>query len=149
VKTEAVGGSGGAEFEDVPEGNKFVVGFRLTRGGGSLKSLRMLYWTGDRIAEGRQHAPPDGDVTEVVAKGGYAVGGIRVRGGQGRVRAFRVVFMKASGALLDRQDAYESDWYVGDATDTVLYGGDGFPVVGVHGRAGNDIDAFGLILFRP
>ena len=121
----------------------------MTKVGDYLKSLQPLFWTGDKAEWGQQHAPPDGAATELIGKTGYAVGGVRLRGAQGRVKAFRVVFMKWNGSFLDVKDAYESDWYLGDATDTVLFGGDGSPVVGVHGRKGNDMDAFGLILFKP
>jgi hypothetical protein len=148
-KTEAVGGPGGAAFEDAPAGNPFLVGFRLTRANGCLKSLQPIYWGDGKAVNGDQHATPEGDETEILAKGGYAVGGIRVKAGGDRIRAFRVVFMRSAAPYLDMKDTYESDWYLGDATDTVLLGGDGCRVIGVHGRAGNEIDALGLVLLKP
>jgi hypothetical protein len=149
VKTESVGGSGGNAFEEAPAGDTWLIGFRLTRANGALKSMQPVYWMDNKAVYGGQHAPPEGDVTDLVAKGGYTVGGVRVRAAGGRIRAFQVVFMRSAAPSLDTRDSYESEWYLGDATDTVLFGGDGSRVIGVHGRAGNEIDAFGLILLKP
>lgn len=148
VKTDAVGGGGGAVFEENPEGAPLLVGFRLTQNNNHVRSLQGLYRQGERLIEGQRSGNPNGETTELLAKPGYAVGGLRVRGGD-RVRAFKVVFMRIAGPLLSTSDAYESDWYCGDESGTLLLAGDGYPVVGLHGRRGNDLDALGLTTLRP
>ncbi len=148
VNSDGVGGAGGAEFEEAFEGNPFLTGFRVTQNNGYLKSIQAFYRQGTQTIEGRTRGNPGGPHADLFAKPGYAVAGVHVKGGD-RVRAFKVVFMRISGPGLLPSDRYDSDWYVGDAADTILLGGDGAPVVGIHGRCGNDLDALGLILFKP
>jgi len=109
-----------------------------------VKSLQGIW---DGKVPGERHGNPEGPETEILAKPGYAVGGLRLRGGD-RVRAFRVIFMKIVGPVLNPSDSYESEWYVGNEADTKVLGGDGSPVVGLHGKRGGDVDCLGIIQLR-
>jgi S1-C subfamily serine protease len=81
----------------------------------------------------------------VVAKPGYAIGGIKVDSGQ-VFHAMQVVFMRIRpDGRLDPQDTYTSDW-IGEpkgGVQTVV--SEGTPVVGVHGRRMLLVHAIGLI----
>ncbi len=96
---------------------------------------------------GQAHGDRGGTEVVIRAKPGYAVGGLRLRGGD-RVYAFRVIFMKIVGPVLNPADSYESDWILGNEADTKLLGGDGYPVVGLHGRAGGDVDCLGIVQLK-
>ena len=80
----------------------------------------------------RQGAPIDGEAT-VVAKPGYAVGGVNARIGL-LVDAFQLVFMKYKNGRLDPKDSYLSAW-LGDPSGGNLknISGGGKIVAGVHG----------------
>jgi hypothetical protein len=78
----------------------------------------------------------------------YAVGGLIVSAKE-RVYGFKVVFCKVMPGRekLDLTASFESDW-VGTPGDgeLTLIGGNGLPVVGVHGAAGWELEAIGLFL---
>src|SRR5262249_24581317 len=85
---------------------------------------------------------------------GYAVGAIRVcsslSGGFELVRGMQILFMRRVDWALDPEDSYWSEWIgVGGVGREVLLGGDGNPVVGIHGRAGGAIDSLGIIQIQP
>jgi hypothetical protein len=148
VNTPAVGGTGGTPFAEVGGGGALLVGFRASIGGGYVQALRGVYRLGERVNDGPNHGVTRHELREILAKPGYAVGGVKVKGGN-RVSAFNVVFMKIKGPALDPADSYETGWLVGDATGAVTLGGDGYPVIGLVGRNGNDLDALGLTQFKP
>jgi serine/threonine protein kinase len=52
------------------------------------------------------------------ARAGYAIGGLRARGGT-RLHAIKIVFMRLNGDQLDPADSYETAWYggMGDGTE--------------------------------
>jgi hypothetical protein len=85
---------------------------------------------------------------EVLAKPGYAVGAVVVRGSD-LVRSMKVVFMRVAGTRLNLADRYESDWIgAAGAGPEVTLGGDGSPVIGIHGGSGAALDRLGLILLK-
>jgi hypothetical protein len=144
ARTEVLGGPGGAGFEEAPEGNRMITGLRLTvHEKRHVKTFQAIY--GEQ--PGEVHGQPSADKREILAKPGYALGGIQVRGGD-RVLAFRAVFMRISGPVLSPSDRYESEWIVGDEAGTTMLGGTGAPIVGLHGRRGNDVDAIGLVFLK-
>lgn len=79
----------------------------------------------------------------VMAKPGYAVGGVTVRTGLG-VDAITVTFMKVSGDRLDPTDAYSSARMGGPGGGDTTIGGTGAPVSGIVGRKNPNLSAFGL-----
>jgi hypothetical protein len=51
--------------------------------------------------------------------------------------------------MLDPKDSYWSEWIgSGGEGQEVTLGGDGEPVIGIHGRAGGAIDSLGIIQLR-
>jgi len=92
---------------------------------------------------GEWHGRPGSTVHTVRAKPGYAVGALDGNSGD-RVDSLRITFMRAKDRRLDTEDAYRSDWF-GGKTGAEHIGGSGCPVVGIHGRAGGDLEAIGFM----
>jgi hypothetical protein len=112
----------------------------------AIRSIRGLYRSG---VAGEVRGHPNGKVKDVLAKDGYAVGGIVVRAGD-RVDGFKVVFMRLRGNALDTQDWYESPWLGGPGGDAPMpLACNGRLVVGLLGRSGAEIDAIGLVQAGP
>ena len=141
--TQTAGGTGGTPFRTVSSEGKPVLGF----------SCGMGSWSGQQAVAAldpiwdRNAPPASGQV--VLAKEGYAVGGLKVDG-KDLVCAVKVVFLRVRpDGTLDRTDSYSSEWLgkpAGQAIKTV--GGTGSKVVGVHGRRGAVLDAVGLVLAK-
>jgi hypothetical protein len=83
----------------------------------------------------------------VLAKPGYAVGGITLRTGL-NIDGMSVTFMRISGRALDPNQSYVSEWLGGRTGGTQKsVSGDGAPVVGVFGNQdANHIYSLGLVL---
>jgi hypothetical protein len=141
--TQTAGGAGGTPHRSVSSEGKPVLGL----------SYWMGEWSGQEAVAAldpiwdRNAAPAGGKA--VLAKEGYAVGGLKVDG-KDLVCAVKVVFLRIKpDGTLDRTKSYTSDWLgkpTGQAPKTV--GGTGSKVVGVHGRRGAVLDAVGLVLAK-
>ncbi len=145
-----VGGSGGGPFLEVAPRGGHLVGLRVTTwiNGDHLfiKSLLPLYRVGDRPVVGQVHGGPAGAVQETLARPGYAIGGF-VAQGSDRLDGLMAVFMKLTPSGLDPTDQYLGAWLGGRQEGKDVYlGTNEASVVGVSGRQGADIDAFGVIL---
>lgn len=149
-KSELVGGTGGGPAEDLGKAPSLLIGLRVTIVGNPsiTKSAQAVLLTNGVRADGTVYGDPVPPVKEVVAKPGYAVGGLISSGtdGTARMRGFKLIFMRIAGTSLDPRDAYESPW-IGDkgAGAEVKLAGDGSYVVGIHVRSATDLDAFGLV----
>ncbi len=146
VKTDFVGGQGGTPFEDGPSPRMYLRGLKYSvAGSGAITGLQPLYFgpsgetAGAKVGDGKAEK-------EIVARPGYAVGGMIARGTD-RLNAFKLIFMRISGSRLIPTDRYESGWAGSRAGgDEVTLGGDGTPVLGLFGRAGGEVDGAGLLL---
>lgn len=113
-------------------------------GGPKIAGVQAIYRLGNKTFLGQIAGQADGPATTVVAKPGYAVGGLAWHAGL-LVDGFRVVFMKVDGDRLDPDDSYNSPWLGdenGGGPGEVMSQGD--LVVGLQGRAGDAIFALGL-----
>jgi len=150
-KTDLVGGSGGGAFDDTASAPAPVIGFKASFLGSPsiMKSIQALYLVNGARVDGKVYGDPNPPVKEVVAKPGYAVGGVISGGAEGAARgkAFKVVFMRIAGTGLDTADTYQSAWLGEKGGGEVKLGGDGAYVIGITGRSASDIDAFGLLQF--
>ena len=154
VKTSSVGGDGGEPFEENNAG-ALLIGLSVTptklHGQPVVGSLEAIYQSGGNQATGKlrggrvfQHAR-----VALLAKPGYAVAGIKAAGSDCLER-FCIVFMRVKGKKLDPTDSYESDWFGGaEKSEGTRLGCDGNAVAGIFGRAGNVINAIGLIQRLP
>jgi hypothetical protein len=149
--TALVGGSGGGPFEEVSPDRSLLLGLRVSTYslGGNLvvKSFQPVFQRGDGRVDGAVHGSPQGNPTEILARPGYAVGGLVARG-SARVDGFKVIFMRVSGPRLIPTDRYESDWIGGKGGIETTLACDGSPVIGLAGRQGSDTDALGLVTLK-
>jgi hypothetical protein len=145
IKTERLGGGGGGAFDDMGPPGSLLVGFHVVVNG-VVNIIEPKFRTPNGIVAGSTHGSNGGTEIDVMAKPGYAVGAIVVKPGD-TVDGFRVVFMRVRGKNLDPSDSYESQWMggMGGGAETKL-GGDGKPVIGIHGTSGTNIDSLGLVL---
>ena len=139
-------------FRDVGPAGSVLVGVRVSYierfGGPKISSAQPIYRSGKSHYLGRIYGIVASPVTTAFAKPGYAVGGLITHTGL-TVDGFRMVYMKVDGDRLDPNDTYNSPW-LGD-----LQGGGpgevmtrGGLVVGLQGRAGNEVNALGLTALR-
>lgn len=140
-KIPEIGAAGGFAFESIDAAKRPVIGFHSSFGpwGGKqwIRQMEPFY--------DEEPALPNSD--RVMAKPGYAVGGLLLDAPE-FVNAYAVVFMRvAADGKLDPADSYTSDW-IGPKSDKTPQplNGQGKAVIGVHGRAGAILNAVGLVL---
>jgi hypothetical protein len=147
ARTAAAGDAGGGEFEEAPD-PAVLIGFHATthsyKGYDIIASLQPVFATPAGRTSGMVSGTPRGAAKPVIAKEGYAVGGMVVASGE-RMHGFEVVFMRIKGNALDPADSYTSPWLGSQGGDRTTIGTNGKLAVGVHGRRGADFDAVGLI----
>lgn len=139
-------------FRDLgPEGS-VLVGVRVTYierfGGPKVRSVQPIYRSDKGHYAGLTYGEEVGPVFTVVARPGYAVGGLVTHTGL-TVDGFGIIFMKVDGDRLDPNDTYNSPW-IGDRKgggpgEVMSRGG---LVVGLQGRAKNELNAIGLTAKR-
>ena len=148
VKSGTVGGNGARVFDDHPEQTGILVGINTCRGNYSghpiIRAIQPIYLTPAGRVPGQWHGKKNNEVVRIEAFKGYAVGGIIARGAQ-RVDGFKIVFMRVKDGILDPADAYESAWVGGEGGGPVTQLGNAFPAVSLYGRAGDDLDCFGIV----
>ena len=139
-------------FRDVGPAGSVLVGVRVSYierfGGPKVRSAQPIYRSGKTHYQGQVYGEVVGPVTTVVAKPGYAVGGLVTHAGL-TLDGFRIVFMKVDGDRLDPDDSYNSPW-IGDEKG----GGPGEVnskgglVVGLQGRSRDEIFILGLTALK-
>ncbi|MCA8942051.1 MAG: hypothetical protein KDB80_05770 [Planctomycetes bacterium] len=154
ARTRALGGEGGAPFEDVGGGDRSrLIGFRYSTtdffGHCVIGSIQPLYADDTRRFAGRTLGKRSGDPLEAVVPDGHRLVGIEARGGD-RFDGFRLV-----SAPLDRNGRADmtavafGPWCGGSGNGWgILLGARPDEIAGIHGRAGDAIDAMGLVVRR-
>lgn len=104
-----------------------------------LRSFQPLFRTRDGVQAGETFGTPSGDVVEVLAPEGYAVGVFAAQG-RARVNGFQFVFMRVGErGRLDPSDSIFSEWQAHFNPGAVLsVGGGGRPIRGVRGFVEDD-----------
>lgn len=136
-------------FSTVPQEGAVLVGFDLGLGVfNQITSVRPIFLNAKgRPAPGALTGAASNRGGRVLAKKGYAVGSVSVAKSVG-VDGVNVTFMKMTETGLDPNDSYQSGW-VGKRGHEVQLGGNGLPVVGIHGfHDGRQLMALGLVLVR-
>src|SRR5262249_41345125 len=108
-----------------------------------LAALKPIFQTALSEKTAEYIGEPAGTSKQVVARPGYAVAGLRLSPSWG----MQGVVMRLEGGTRVRGDTYPSPWLLGrggEASSTL--GGDGRPVIGLHGRRDGQIQALGLVL---
>lgn len=140
---------GKTEFWIAPEEGALLVGFDVSIGTfDKVSALRPIFLTGAGYKPGPPVGRPTSRTVRVVAKKGYAVGSLFVKGGIG-IDGMGIKFMELAENGLAPDKAYTSGWMgkSGGGSGAKELGGDGSPVIGVFGHHdGRSVMALGLIL---
>jgi len=138
---------GGEPFREDAPAHYMLVGFELTMHNNEnadvIKSARAIYRGPSGEFLGKQFGEPNGEVTRLVAKPGYAVGIIQAHAGS-HVDGFSLHFMRLQGETLIAADAYDSPSFGGPGGDEINVG-EGKPVIGIYGIAGGNLDGLGMV----
>lgn len=136
-------------WSDLPENGGLLVGFEFFEVGKEkrIRSLRPYFMTREGIVAGKDRGKMEKVTTKIVARPGYAVGGILTNATKSGIQ---VIFMKidpAGGHLVtDSSSTYKSQWYGDRGREKPMQiGGDGHFVIGVYGKTGADCDDLGLV----
>lgn len=126
------------KFRNVPEEGALLIGFLIDDSDRFLNYVQPIYLTAAGEKLGPAYGVPDrfglvGDILRVKARPGYAVGEITVRTGE-TIDGLGITFMKVTENGLDPNDSYRSPWLGGRDGSTLIVGGDGSFLVGVHGK---------------
>ncbi|QGQ26152.1 hypothetical protein F1728_27255 [Gimesia benthica] len=131
---------GGGPFQSViPEG-KTLLGFECSLGSWAGEpAIRSLTPLSERKPARKRNIT-------VMAKEGYAVGGMKIDAPK-YVSAVQVVFYRLTDdGQLDPNDSYTSDWLgTPSGKEVPVIEGAGKQVIGIHGRRGAVLDALGLV----
>ncbi|HMF15668.1 MAG TPA: hypothetical protein VKE98_00605, partial [Gemmataceae bacterium] len=150
-RTEMAGGTAGSPFDHVPKDLSLLKGFTVWTGLWNnrmvIRGLQPIFFSATGAGDGPGCGHCSGPSTRIVAKEGYAVAGIVAKKTEGEIllHGLKIVFMRIDGAGLNPKDSYESDWVGGQGGQDIRLGGDGQPIIGIFGRAGQAIDALGLV----
>ncbi|PHS13739.1 MAG: hypothetical protein COA78_06515 [Blastopirellula sp.] len=146
VDSEMQGGSGGFGTDWIVDKNlRPVIGIRYSQGSwGATKTLAELEPIFDRSAK-----PKGGRTQTVLARDGYALGGINVNATK-YVHAVRLLFLKIKpDGSLDPDNRDITDWLgIPESSDTQSILGNGKPVIGFKVRKGAILDSVGLVFAK-
>ncbi len=128
-----------------------LVGFNVVvgsfNGNPAISEVEPIYMLNLDRSHGLQHGNvgEHGEPMVVLAKPGYAVGGLTARSGK-VLNGFRVTFMRRVGDSLDPNDKYDSEWIGGtEGSAEHSVGGDGKPAIGIFGTARALVHSLALI----
>ena len=149
IRTDLAGAADGAKALDRCPGPGWVAGLRIAiesdSAGAHIGALEPIYQTPIGQRNGRRFGPGRTPLVDVLARDGYALGGLVVHGDHG-VTGLQAIFMRINpDGTLDADTRYRSQ-LVGRPSDTPQrLGADGRAVMGLVGRVGPDVRAIGLI----
>ena len=126
------------------------MGFEYIKGNWSgaprIKSLKPIFLTPAGLISGNARGKPNKEYKTVIAKPGFAVGGLIVNPGGERLGGFQVIFSKITPGP-GKPETYKSEAIGGEIKeDAVTLGGDGKLGVGIFGVSGADVRSIGLIV---
>jgi serine protease Do len=152
VASQNVGGAGGNPFEEIFPDGGVLVGMRMSffpaNNDWYVRSLQAVYQTPDGERHtGILHGAVGSHWQEEVAQPGYAVGSIDAVGGQ-LFDGFRMQFMRIGPDAMQADGSEIAGEYRGkqqNLNEPVVLGVKGRPIIGIRGRAGDGIDALGVL----
>ncbi|MCI0702454.1 MAG: hypothetical protein L0241_15330 [Planctomycetia bacterium] len=145
TSTEPEGGFfANIDYRDYREDGAILIGFQVGLGKvpdtAVVTYLRPIWLTAKGEQFGTAYGRTKNPITTVKARDGYAIGGIRIKGG-GAIEGICFTFMRRGEKHLIADDFYLSDWH-GEQTrkppQEDLRRGDGQFVIGIHGKRFND-----------
>jgi hypothetical protein len=136
------------DYREYREDGAILVGFDVGLGAvpdtAVVTYLRPIWLTANGEQYGTAYGRTKNPITTVKARDGYAIGGIRIKGG-GAIEGLCFTFMRRGPKNLIVDDFYISDWY-GEQTrklpENDLRSGDGGFVIGIHGKRFEDKGGF-------
>lgn len=152
LASTAIGGKSHEQWQEIAREGGYLVGLEVGSGGwfqfNVTGGIRPIFATATGQRRGKKRGNSDGKA--IIAKEGYAVGGLMVRSGE-VVDSIQIVFMRVNpdGLTLNAQDTYLSEWLGGGGKG----GGReisarGRLVVGVTGQTGDVVEGIGLVYLR-
>ena len=125
---------GNQQFSLVPDNGGILVGLDVSvaERTGKITGVRPLFITSKGQIPGPVVGQSDPKGVRLMAKKGYAIGAITVKGGLG-IDGLIVTFMRMEDDALDTKQSYDSP-ALGNPKGGTLVGGDGDPVVGIFGH---------------
>ena len=142
------GSNRGFAFGSVsPEGG-ILVGLRFAQGssfGGAIHAIQPIYQVGDRYEFGKRHGKSGGTMSTVLARPGFAIGGLNVRSGL-VLTAVQVIFCEVDGYELDLKKHYLADWVGTEGGTGYQLHSPGKIAVGVVGTMEDNLHSIGLQL---
>jgi hypothetical protein len=149
IGTTDVRGRAGMSWTDLATHGGYVVGFDVGKTSHTdapvLGQLKPIFATVRGIKEGEPRGTAKG--TRVLAKEGYAVGGLLIRGST-VIHAVQIVFMRVmpNGINLDTKDFYITEWLGGDGGGKPIeLTGRGHMIIGVAGVSSDFVESLGLV----
>lgn len=136
------------EARDVAKEGGYLVGFELAERHGNLGCWRPIFATASGLRDGNRRGIESG--ARVLAKQGYAVGGMRVKRST-FIDSVQIIFMriKPDGLSLDPKDFYVSDSFGGKGGGKAEeLTANGRLIVGVTGYAGHYIAGVGFVYLK-
>lgn len=136
-------GGGSKPYDDYPSKPGYLIGMTVWPMIHNKKEIvhgiQPIYQTTDKKVYGGKFGWLGTGSVQVMAKPGYAVGGLKMHTSFGTIQGMALVFMKITESGLDKSDTYDSRWFGhGDPTTAFKVGMDGNPVLGVHGMVHED-----------
>jgi hypothetical protein len=136
------------EYREYREDGAILIGFDVGLGEvpdtAVVTYLRPIWLTAKGEQYGTAYGRTQNQITTVKARDGYAVGGIRIKGG-GAIEGLCFTFMRRGEKHLIQDDFYISDWY-GEQTrkppQEDLRRGDGHFAIGLYGKRYEDKGGF-------
>lgn len=150
ARSPVAGAAGGGPFVEIPAEPSVLIGLeyatsRLYGGHLTIKAIRPIFLGRGGESFGNWRGEAQGATQTVKAKDGYVVAGIVAKSGH-RVDGIRLLFMRVKNGRLNPDETYRSPWLGGRGGGAEsLYAANGDPIVGLHGRQGNDLDALGFM----
>ncbi|HEX3654275.1 MAG TPA: trypsin-like peptidase domain-containing protein [Pirellulales bacterium] len=135
-------GHGDQAYRDTNRNDGLLIGLLFAygdfHGQPTIGAMRPVFLTKRGRENGDWHGARSPDSRHILAKPGYAVGGLKIRAGLG-IDSLQVVFMRVQGDHLDPADSYESPMYGGPGGGgQSTLGGDGALIIGIFGEAPRD-----------
>jgi hypothetical protein len=152
VPSKNSGGNGGNAFEEIFPDGGILVGLRTSymprENDWCVRSIQAVYETPDgEYHSGITHGSPGREWAEDIAPAGYAVGQIEVISGE-LLDGLCMKFMHIGPNSLEDDGIDNFNTYRGKQTNqntAVMLGNKGRPIIGLRGRAGDGIDAIGVV----
>jgi hypothetical protein len=132
------------DYREYRDDGAILVGFEVGLGAvpdtAVVTYLRPIWLTADGEQFGTAYGRTKNPIETVKARDGYAIGGVRMKGG-GAIEGICFTFMRRGERHLITDDFYVSDWY-GEPTrklpENDLRRGEGGFVIGLHGKRFED-----------